>query len=49
SLKKLVNLIQDNTESKVITQIENEINTELRKVNDVDIIELELPHMTDKG
>ncbi|CAG8767974.1 10065_t:CDS:2, partial [Gigaspora rosea] len=55
-LKKLVNLIQDNTESKpticfswVITQIENEVNAELRKVHDVDIIELGLPRIKAEG
>ncbi|CAG8464164.1 20844_t:CDS:2, partial [Racocetra persica] len=48
-LKRLVNLIQDNTESKVITQIENEINAELCKVHDVDIIELELPRIKAEG
>ncbi|CAG8457652.1 1269_t:CDS:2 [Dentiscutata erythropus] len=34
---------------EVITQIENEVNTELCKVHDVDIIELELPHIKAKG
>ncbi|CAG8743112.1 21177_t:CDS:2 [Dentiscutata erythropus] len=48
-LKKLINLIQDNTESKVITQIENEVNAELHKVHNVDIIELELPRIKAKG
>jgi hypothetical protein len=32
----------------VISQIENEVNAELRKVHDVDIIELELPYIKDK-
>ncbi|CAG8575133.1 12744_t:CDS:2, partial [Gigaspora rosea] len=45
----LVYMIQDNTESKVITQIENEVNAELRKVHDVDIIELELPRIKAEG
>ncbi|CAG8830702.1 12913_t:CDS:2, partial [Cetraspora pellucida] len=44
-----VNLIQDNTESKVITQVENEVSAELRKVHDVDIIELELPRIKAEG
>ncbi len=33
----------------MISQIENEVNAELREIhNDVDIIELELPHIKDK-
>ncbi|CAG8485190.1 12041_t:CDS:2 [Cetraspora pellucida] len=39
----------DNTESKVITQVENEVSAELRKVHDVDIIELELPRIKAEG
>ncbi|CAJ0757150.1 16574_t:CDS:2 [Entrophospora sp. SA101] len=49
AFKKLVDLIQDNAESKVISQIENEVNEELREMHDVDIIELELPEIKAKG
>ncbi|CAJ0831447.1 2427_t:CDS:2, partial [Entrophospora sp. SA101] len=49
AFKKLVDLIQDNAESKVISQIENEVNEELREMRDVDIIELELPEIKAKG
>nr|CAG8597067.1 15305_t:CDS:2 [Entrophospora candida] len=49
AFKKFVDLIQDNAESKVISQIENEVNAELREVHDVDIIELELPEIKAKG
>ncbi|CAG8613995.1 10644_t:CDS:2, partial [Ambispora gerdemannii] len=38
-----------NAESKVISQIENEVNTELREMHDVDIIEFELPEIKAKG
>ncbi|CAG8631382.1 10830_t:CDS:2, partial [Diversispora eburnea] len=48
SVKKLVNLIQDNAESKTISQIENEVNAELRGMHDVDMIELELPEIKAK-
>ncbi len=33
----------------MISQIENEVNAELCKIGDVDIIELELPHIKDKN
>ncbi|CAJ0763279.1 12621_t:CDS:2, partial [Entrophospora sp. SA101] len=49
AFKKFVDLIQDNAESKVISQIENEVNAELCEVHDVDIIELELPEIKAKG
>ncbi|CAG8602304.1 8624_t:CDS:2 [Ambispora gerdemannii] len=49
AFKKLVDLIQDNAESKMISQIENEVNEELREMHDVDIIELELPEIKAKG
>ncbi|CAJ0871637.1 3145_t:CDS:2, partial [Entrophospora sp. SA101] len=49
AFKKLVDLIQDNAESKVISQIENEVNEELHEMHDVDIIELELPEIKAKG
>ncbi|CAJ0745978.1 14315_t:CDS:2 [Entrophospora sp. SA101] len=49
AFKKFVDLIQDNAESKVISQIENEVNAELHEVHDVDIIELELPEIKAKG
>ena len=33
----------------MISQIENEVNAELRKIHDSDIIELELPQIKAKG
>ncbi|CAG8703629.1 3014_t:CDS:2, partial [Ambispora leptoticha] len=49
-LKNLVNSIQDNTKSEMISQIENEINATLSEVHgDVDVIELELPQIKAKG
>ncbi|RHZ70772.1 hypothetical protein Glove_267g83 [Diversispora epigaea] len=48
AFEKFVNLIQNNAESKVISQIENKVNAELREMHDVDIIELELPEIKAK-